>query len=138
MRHLVFVYGTLKRGGGNNRLLESARLVGPAVTVDAYGMERNGSPRVYRDAPKGYAAPVVGEVYCVDDETLARLDSLERHPHWYCRELVSVDAPGGSVEAWLYFMPVTHMTAAHDLFKRPVYVNGDARHIWGSRYAAAL
>jgi gamma-glutamylaminecyclotransferase len=130
MTHLVFVYGTLKQGNSNNRLLAGARCEGAAVTAESYGLNADGAPRVYRDAPRGYAAPVVGEVYYVDDNTLARLDSLEGHPKWYCREQVAVTVAGGCVLAWLYFMPVRHKTKARDLFRRPVYVSGEARHTW--------
>jgi len=129
--HLMFVYGTLKRAHHNNRLLTTAEFLGDALTCDSYGMERTGSPRVYRNAPAEYAAPIAGELYKVDDLTLTWLDQLEGHPDWYCREQVCVKTRGrhGAVfQAWLYFMPIAHKTTANDLFK---IVARNRVHTWG-------
>ncbi len=48
-----------------------------------------------------------GEVYSVDDDTLAILDQLERHPDWYCRGEVEIILNDGvdKILAWLYFNP---------------------------------
>ena len=71
----VFVYGTLKRGFRNHRFLEAAAYVGEAYTVKAYRMLDGRFP-VLRDAGP-HPQPVAGEVYDVDDGTLAKLDELE-------------------------------------------------------------
>jgi gamma-glutamylcyclotransferase (GGCT)/AIG2-like uncharacterized protein YtfP len=47
---------------------------------------------------------VVGEVYKVDENTLASIDMLEGHPRWYFRfptEIVMKD--GKVITAWAYF-----------------------------------
>jgi len=79
--HNVFVYGTLKRGHGNNGLLVdyNAVFVGEAVTVQPYLMLYAGIPYVVEYLPYGSIEPhpVQGEVYQVSDECLSRLDSLE-------------------------------------------------------------
>ena len=70
----VFVYGTLLAGEPNHRLLARARLVTEARTKPAFELRDLGSsPRLVR----GGAHAVAGEVYEVDEATLAALDRLE-------------------------------------------------------------
>ena len=77
MTHRVFVYGTLKRGYGNYRMfLRDAHFAGEAKTPPSYGMlSAGGFPVVMPVSWDGKA--VAGELYHVDDRTLARLDGLE-------------------------------------------------------------
>lgn len=100
----VFVYGTLRAGHGNHeRLLRTAQCLDPhAVTQPGYRMATAGGfPMVHR-LPLGEwgAANVVqGEVYEVDDATLAALDRLEGHPRWYQRTEVIL---GNGMTAFIY------------------------------------
>src|SRR5258707_6516478 len=50
-------------------------------------MIENGFPVIMPD-PEG--KPLAGEIYAVDDETLARLDQLEREGRSYDRKLIDV------------------------------------------------
>lgn len=99
--HRVAVYGTLKRGHGNNRILEASVLIGIGRTSPEYRMYVSGIPYVSRD-PEGY--PIHVEVYDVDDATLSRLDRLEGHPEFYRRELCAVHTPEGDSKAWMYLV----------------------------------
>jgi gamma-glutamylcyclotransferase (GGCT)/AIG2-like uncharacterized protein YtfP len=86
MTHRVFVYGTLKRGESNYPLLEpSSRFLGAAVTIPTYKMIATSFPIIMGDAT---GKPVAGEIYSVDDTTLARLDQLEREGRSYDRVLI--------------------------------------------------
>ena len=89
-RHLIFVYGTLKRGFTNwHRYLGvaeshgAAHYVGAAQTVDAFPMVvRPPEMAPTTCAPvmmdlAGTGSRVMGEVYRVDDRTLEALDLLE-------------------------------------------------------------
>ncbi len=87
MTHRVFVYGTLKSGFRNHHLLEGCEFFGAAATVPTYKMIENGFPVIMPD-PEG--KPLAGEIYSVDDETLARLDQLEREGNSYDRTLIDV------------------------------------------------
>jgi gamma-glutamylcyclotransferase (GGCT)/AIG2-like uncharacterized protein YtfP len=100
MNHLVFVYGTLKKGHGNHRCLSGADFVGESNTAYKYAMYVNGLPYVTKQEK---ISQIQGEVYCVDEDGLARLDSLEGHPVFYCREEVPVEINGKVYQAWLYF-----------------------------------
>jgi len=87
MTHKVFVYGTLKSGFRNHYLLEDCEYSGSAVTVPTYRMIENGFPVILPD-PDG--RPLAGEIYVIDDDTLARLDQLEREGSSYDRKLIDV------------------------------------------------
>ena len=97
----VFVYGTLRKGCGNHRLLEQSIFVGNAKTVRKCAMYSVGIPYVTeleRDVQ------IVGEVYEVDDSTLRRLDRLEGHPNFYERRKIKVFLENGNkIKAFLYF-----------------------------------
>jgi gamma-glutamylcyclotransferase (GGCT)/AIG2-like uncharacterized protein YtfP len=69
----VFVYGTLKKGIHNHRLLTHAKFIGYAITDQGYRLVAGGFPIVL----EGGNFAVKGEVYEVDDATLERLDQLE-------------------------------------------------------------
>jgi gamma-glutamylcyclotransferase (GGCT)/AIG2-like uncharacterized protein YtfP len=88
--HRVFVYGTLKSGFRNHYLLKGCEFIGAAATVPTYKMIENSFPVIMPD-PAG--KPLAGEIYTVDDETLARLDQLEREGSSYDRKLIDVTLP---------------------------------------------
>lgn len=73
MSHLVFVYGTLKKGSWNHHLLEKATFLGKSVTLGKL-YDLGGIPGFVRGNEDGL---VHGELYRVDDETLDSLDVLE-------------------------------------------------------------
>ncbi|WP_456402146.1 gamma-glutamylcyclotransferase family protein [Persephonella sp.] len=105
MKNLIFVYGTLRKGFGNHRLLENAEFLGIGRTKEKYKMTANGIPFVSKNEPVSY---IIGEVYKIDDKTLKRLDELEGHPDWYKREKVKIILETGKeVEAWIYFNEVS-------------------------------
>jgi len=87
MAHRVFVYGTLKSGFANHHLLEGCECFGAAATVPTYKMIEVGFPVIMPD-PEG--KPLAGEIYTVNDETLARLDQLEREGSSYDRKLIDI------------------------------------------------
>jgi gamma-glutamylcyclotransferase (GGCT)/AIG2-like uncharacterized protein YtfP len=83
----VFVYGTLKRGYGNHRLLENATLIDEAVTDVKFDMIAGGFPVVFESDT---GLPLTGEVYQVDAATLQSLDNLEGEGTMYFRKEVPV------------------------------------------------
>ena len=114
---LVFVYGTLKSGHGNNAVLHTgeAKLIGYAVTMEKYFLFGGGFPKMARTlGPRQlphikaakYAGRVVGEVWRIDDRSLAACDGLESNGVLYQRHEIDVklhkDARVGKV--WAYFI----------------------------------
>ena len=80
----VFVYGTLKRGYGNNRLLKYATYLGKASTTGKWNMIGKDMPFPYLlnfDSVTG--SNIIGEVYECDVNTMRALDNLEGVPNHY-------------------------------------------------------
>jgi len=101
--HNVFVYGTLKSSSWNHRYLAEAEFICKATTQHKYVMRDIGIP-ILMPHVGGY--PVRGELYEVDNATLARLDRLENHPTRYQRHLRPFHTHPLStpLEAWTYEM----------------------------------
>ncbi len=95
--HRVFVYGSLKRGCSNHHYLREAKFIGPFVTVPRYRMLESAVPIFFPVLlPDPQGRQVAGEVYQVDDKTLAALDGLERIATGaYTREMIEVSTEGG-------------------------------------------
>lgn len=89
-KHLVFVYGTLKKGYYNNRLLDGQEFVSEATTKPKYRLYNLGSfPGLIEDNETGKA--IKGEIWRVEERVIPRLDRLEGHPHFYRREFLEID-----------------------------------------------
>lgn len=89
----IFVYGTLKRGHGNNRLLENAELVGPEI-VHGFKLYNAGFP-VAAPCEESIAE---GEVWDIgdDQQILYNLDRLESEGRMYHRVYIE------DMDLWLY------------------------------------
>lgn len=101
-RHKVFVYGTLRRGFGNNyrfdndecKFLGFRRVPG----YELYSTRGGGVPMVLEVDDETSTA--YGEVYEVDTATLQSLDYLEGHPTGWCRRPLK-----GDNSIWVYTAP---------------------------------
>ena len=100
----IFVYGTLKRGFWNNRLLHEARFVKEAL-VQGYKLMGDGIP--FAIPQEG--STIRGEIFDIGDPEesdeasfiLRRLDGLEGHPNGYLRTATTtVDADPVSLYVW--------------------------------------
>ena len=94
MQHLVFVYGTLRKGESNHDVLSQAQLLGQHETPPEYALYDLGA---YPAVITGHQV-IFGEVYLIDEDILKALDELEDVPVEYRRELI--DTPFG--QAWIY------------------------------------
>jgi gamma-glutamylcyclotransferase (GGCT)/AIG2-like uncharacterized protein YtfP len=92
--HLVFVYGSLRKGEHNHSYLENSLFIGEFSTQPQFAMYDLGT---YPGIVEGTFS-VRGEVYQVDDELLHHLDELEGVPIEYRREIM--ETPYG--QAWIY------------------------------------
>lgn len=100
---LVAVYGTLKQGFGNHRLLTNATFIGEGRTKDKYRLCVSGLPYMIRGKhDEGHN--VVVELYDCNPFEMYNLDILEGHPRFYKREQVDVVVNGKTYNAWVYFV----------------------------------
>jgi len=132
----VFVYGTLRKELGNHYLLQDSVYLGTGSTLDNFVMLESSIGRSIpyvvkvNQTNKVLSTIVEGEVYEVDDLTLANLDRLEGHPGWYKREYIDVVLDDEIVKAMIYLMPwsefkhrnVLYVNASGDFFQAPIEV----------------
>ena len=90
----IFVYGTLKKGYENHRVIANAKFLGKHVTDPKYTMYDMGA---YPCITLGGDTAIVGEVYEVD--SLRRTDVLEGYPVYYNR--IEIETEYGT--AWVYY-----------------------------------
>lgn len=114
MSTLVFVYGTLKRGGDNHQWIEDQEFVGEARTAPVYRMyELDGYPGMVRDEEGGLS--ILGEVWSVDERGIEMLDSLEDVAGGeYERVAVQIEGEFAAqhVEGYLYLRSVEGLLEA--------------------------
>ena len=98
-KHLVFVYGTLRRGGPRSM---SERFPGSKFIADAEVCgslyDLGAHPGLLLDQS---SSTVTGEVYEVDDALLKALDDFEASSH-YRREQVEISLGGCRRACWVY------------------------------------
>ena len=99
IKHLVFVYGTLKEGRGNHRLLRTSKYLGNYKIGPEFTLYVRGLPFLTRNEGDG----AIGEVYEITDSVLDSVDHLEGHPNFYTREKVKVtNEKNEELEVWTY------------------------------------
>jgi gamma-glutamylcyclotransferase (GGCT)/AIG2-like uncharacterized protein YtfP len=105
---LLFVYGTLKRGGANHRQLAGQNFVGPAQTAPGFRLYDLGDyPGMIAESDD--RTGVAGELWSVDPACLARLDIFEGVPEGlYRRETIPLRPPFHEqlVQTYLYTPPI--------------------------------
>lgn len=91
----IFCYGTLKRGYGNNRLLQDAEFVGREI-LWGYKLYDAGFPVAAPGSERGTG--VWGEIWDIEDnqQILHNLDRLESEGRMYHRVYIE------DMDFWLY------------------------------------
>ena len=112
--NLVFTYGTLKLGRGNDRILtrHEAQYKGSVRTKEDYAMGSSGCPFIFPQRvidevgglEEEWYAPVRGDLWEIPNtQCFASLDMLEGHPSFYTRTtIITVNDEGNEQEAWAY------------------------------------
>ena len=100
---LVSVYGTLRQGNGNHRLLANAEYKGTFTSQPVFNLfgKRCGFPKL----KNGGNTPVVMEVYAVNDREAANVDALEGYtegevPTFYDKQ--PIETPWGTAGVYIY------------------------------------
>ena len=97
MLELVAVYGSLKQGYGNHRLLDDSIFKGEEETKPEYTMYSMGG---FPCITEGGDTSIHAEVYRVDTNVFSRLYMLEGYPSFYDRK--QIDTQYG--KAWIYLI----------------------------------
>ena len=99
---LLFIYGTLKRGQKSDHLLAGQEFRGEATTMPLYRLYNvSWHPGMVHDDENG--VNVNGELWAVDDSTIAKLDKYEGvDSSWFVREDVAVRDCFDTVQAYFY------------------------------------
>jgi gamma-glutamylcyclotransferase (GGCT)/AIG2-like uncharacterized protein YtfP len=122
MKHLVFVYGTLRENKANSGLLSTSIHIGSGRTKDQYVMYSRSIPFVSKSQK---VSSIVGDVYEVTSNTLVSLDHLESYnpsspaSSWYSRSLIDVEVASETVTAFCYF---------NEKEQAPIVLSGDFKH----------
>lgn len=101
---LIFVYGTLKRGGKLHGWMRDIEFIseGFASEVDLYLPNKKFMyPFCVKEED---ASGVYGEVYKIDNTELKMLDMVEGYPDLYKREEVTVTLTGGNKENCIIYL----------------------------------
>lgn len=105
MGTVLFVYGTLKRGERNHRLIGDQQFLGPAVTAPKYRVFDLGPyPGLVPDSASGLS--VAGELWDVSACALGELDDFEGVPDLFDRRVIEVIGTDRRVEAYLWVRAV--------------------------------
>jgi gamma-glutamylcyclotransferase (GGCT)/AIG2-like uncharacterized protein YtfP len=136
----VFVYGTLKRGHGNNRFLKDEKFIGEVKTCDTFKMVNRGFPYLIEKgatSENDICLHVKGEMFEVSEaDTLKNLDWLEgvEYNH-YKRVVIDVFDEKNQVHEGVYAYVATEDTAeqALNLPESPVKDGGGVFYYEWSR-----
>jgi gamma-glutamylaminecyclotransferase len=101
---LLFVYGTLKRGLRNHRLISDQKFLGEVITESLYRVIDLGAhPGLIHDDANGLA--VRGELWAVTECCLAELDEFEEVPGPFVRAAVAIQGRNEIVYAYFLNKP---------------------------------
>lgn len=101
----IAVYGSLRNGMGNSRLLVDSVFIGTGW-VSSYVMQAycSGFPACYRTNEYDEDSKVFVEVYKVEPNIAVGLDRLEGYPVFYNREIVEVSGIEVDDVIWMYYI----------------------------------
>jgi len=97
MNKLVIVYGSLREGMGNHRVLGGAKKMGQFTIPEGvyYMVSLGGFPGLI---PHRGGSEIVAEVYSCNEEQYQAVEWLEGYPNFYDRE--KIDTPWGEGEVY--------------------------------------
>ena len=102
-----FAYGSNADPARMVERCPGSRVLGPA-SVSGYALAFGGPSRLWQGGVATLRpiaqAEVPGILYRIPPETLAPLDRIEGHPHFYVRMPLEVSAEGGKVMSFTYLL----------------------------------
>lgn len=104
---LLFVYGTLQRGGRFHSGMTQAKaefLTEASQTSKEFVMLNLSAYPALKETPIGEGTYITGELYSVPTEGLKIIDRIEGYPDYYSRKETTVWANGHSFKALVYYL----------------------------------
>jgi gamma-glutamylaminecyclotransferase len=115
---ILFLYGTLKRDMPQNLMLRGQEFVREAATIARYRLYDLG-PYPGLVLHEGDGTEVQGELWAVDEKTLAKLDEYEGAPELFSRQDVVIQHCFEPVQAYFYNGTVASGTLWGDRWPLP-------------------
>lgn len=110
---VLFVYGTLMRGGVRHRVLADQRFLGEALTRPHYALFDLGAyPGLIHSATEGRA--IRGELYAIAASLIPRLDRIEDAPSLFRLEPILIEGYRSEVFAYFYQGSVEGLSGCED------------------------
>lgn len=101
-KHIIFCYGTLKRGHHAHELLSNASFISEAKTHPKYRLHNMGGFPGMVEAEPEVGGGVSGELYLCDDQTRDRLDAYECISSGLFERAVVLMDDNSTAEAYLF------------------------------------
>lgn len=129
-QQLLFVYGTLMRGGHAEGHLSDCTYIGKAILKD-YAMFKLGwFPGIVPQKGEW----VEGELYIIPGGDFSGLDRYEGEGDLYRRDLVTVESSSGPLQAWAYvYLDKTEGKAMNE-----PWIKNDDDAVWYAGYGSNL
>ena len=111
--HLLFIYGTLKRGDVRAYLLQGQSFLGETTTAQRYRLFNTGDyPALVEAEPLDLSGrSIQGELWAVDEDCLDRLDEEEGVDEGlYKRRAIELVQQIEHVQSYFYLPPITGMS----------------------------
>ena len=97
----LFVYGTLKKGYGNHRIIQKSEYSWDFISVQKFDLSDYGFPCLY---PNDHGKKAKGEIYKLTKEDFIFTDRLESNGSLYRREIQKFYNCNKAVDAWIYII----------------------------------
>lgn len=118
-KYYVFTYGTLMKGERNHHLISDDDYIDKGV-INGFKMFNLGT---YPGISSGMGS-VLGELYLVDETTLAKIDELEEEGSLYVRRMTKVYTSDLEYDAYVYIY--------NKYVNNPIYL-GNKTYSWKNR-----
>ncbi len=99
MKHLIFVYGSLKRGERLNPALRNEKFIAEATTLPEYSLFNLGW---YPGLKHEGSTAVQGEIYEVSEDTFTYLNRMEKGAGYTPEQVKLHKVHGEPITCWLY------------------------------------
>ena len=129
-QQLLFVYGTLMRGGYAEGHLSDCTYIGKAILKDYAMYDLGNFPGIVSKNSEW----VEGELYIIHGNAFDRMDRYEGEGTLYRREIVTVESSSGLRQAWAYI----YLDEPEGKVMREPWIKNEDDVVWYAVYGSSL